>query len=135
MHVSHGGSLHARHAVVHARQAFWHSSAHVLGQCLEVLYGGKLCVGPPVQDGFFYDIFVGSMCVRSTRCRQLSGRTDMDWLHRSITEKHYGEIEAQAKEIAKHRQPFERVVLTKEEALELFEVCSLAARLAFFAAA
>ena len=35
-------------------QVFWHSSAHVLGECLECDYGVKLCVGPPTQEGFYY---------------------------------------------------------------------------------
>lgn len=36
-----------------ARMVFWHSSAHVLGECLECSYGGKLCIGPPTEDGFY----------------------------------------------------------------------------------
>lgn len=36
---------------------FWHSSAHVLGEAMENLYGGQLCYGPPIQDGFYYDMY------------------------------------------------------------------------------
>ena len=42
-----------------ARMVFWHSSAHILGECLECSYGGKLCIGPPTEDGFYYDAYMG----------------------------------------------------------------------------
>ena len=40
--------------------AFWHSSAHILGQALETLYGSHLCIGPPLSNGFYYDSFMGN---------------------------------------------------------------------------
>jgi threonyl-tRNA synthetase len=40
-------------------QVFWHSSAHVLGECMEKKYGAHLTIGPPVQDGFYYDAYMG----------------------------------------------------------------------------
>ena len=40
--------------------AFWHSSAHVLGQALELIYGGALGIGPALESGFYYDIGLGS---------------------------------------------------------------------------
>jgi threonyl-tRNA synthetase len=42
------------------KMVFWHSSAHVLGECLECSYGAKLCIGPPTEDGFYYDAYLGS---------------------------------------------------------------------------
>lgn len=42
------------------KMVFWHSSAHVLGECLECSYGGKLCIGPPTEEGFYYDTYVGA---------------------------------------------------------------------------
>lgn len=36
---------------------FWHSSAHILGECMEAAYGGHLCYGPPIENGFYYDMF------------------------------------------------------------------------------
>ena len=42
-----------------ARTAFWHSSAHVLGEALERLYGSRLTVGPPLAGGFYYDSYMG----------------------------------------------------------------------------
>lgn len=36
---------------------FRHSSAHMLGEAMERCYGGCLCYGPPVDGGFYYDMF------------------------------------------------------------------------------
>jgi threonyl-tRNA synthetase len=41
------------------KMVFWHSSAHVLGECLECKYGAQLCIGPPTEDGFYYDAYLG----------------------------------------------------------------------------
>lgn len=38
------------------RNVFWHSSAHVLGEAAECHYGCRLSHGPPVEQGFFYDM-------------------------------------------------------------------------------
>ncbi|CAG0904674.1 unnamed protein product [Darwinula stevensoni] len=40
------------------QQVFWHSSAHVLGEAMERVYGGWLCYGPPIENGFYYDMFI-----------------------------------------------------------------------------
>jgi threonyl-tRNA synthetase len=38
------------------QDAFWHSSAHILGYAIEINYpDAKLAHGPPVDQGFFYD--------------------------------------------------------------------------------
>jgi threonyl-tRNA synthetase len=42
------------------KMVFWHSSAHVLGECLECGYGAKLCIGPPTEEGFYYDAYMGT---------------------------------------------------------------------------
>lgn len=36
---------------------FWHSSAHILGEAMEQVYGGHLCYGPPIDNGFYYDMY------------------------------------------------------------------------------
>lgn len=41
-----------------ALQVYWHSSAHVLGEALELHYGGLLCCSPPGDGGFHYDVYV-----------------------------------------------------------------------------
>ena len=50
------------------KKAFWHSSAHVLGETLEQEFGVQLCHGPPTDAGFFYDSYSGkdvSFLIRS----------------------------------------------------------------------
>ncbi|MGZ3942070.1 MAG: threonine--tRNA ligase [Bacteroidia bacterium] len=42
------------------KQTMWHSSAHLMAEALEALYPGvKLGIGPPVENGFYYDIDLG----------------------------------------------------------------------------
>ena len=38
------------------REAFWHTSAHVLAQAVKRLYPGTKCaIGPAIENGFYYD--------------------------------------------------------------------------------
>jgi len=83
------------------RQVFKHSSAHILGASLEAKFGVKLCIGPPTEEGFYYDAYMGSD---------------------AITEPDYKAIEQGAKLIVKQAHKFERLTLTKEQALDLFKV-------------
>ena len=35
----------------------WHSSAHVMAEAIEFYFPGvKLAIGPPIENGFYYDI-------------------------------------------------------------------------------
>ena len=43
-----------------AKTVFWHSSAHMLGEALEHLYGCRLTIGPPLKGGFYYDSYMGT---------------------------------------------------------------------------
>ncbi|KAK2637618.1 hypothetical protein Ddye_025413 [Dipteronia dyeriana] len=85
------------------RDAFWHSSAHILGQALEKKYGSKLCIGPCSRrgdlQGFYYDAFYGDL---------------------ALNEDHFKSIESLVKEAVKESQPFERIEVTREQALEMF---------------
>ncbi|KAF8817850.1 threonyl-tRna synthetase family protein [Cardiosporidium cionae] len=82
-----------------AKIVFWHSSAHILGEALELLYGAHLTVGPPLTSGFYYDSFVGNM---------------------SFNETDLVKVTMAAEDIVKQNQSFERLLCTKEEALKLF---------------
>ncbi|ODM98921.1 Threonine--tRNA ligase, cytoplasmic, partial [Orchesella cincta] len=82
-----------------AQAVFWHSSAHVLGEAMEKVYGGHLCYGPPIQDGFYYDMYAENDQVSSTD---------------------FGCLEGCIKGIVKEKQQFERLELTKEQLLEMF---------------
>lgn len=82
-----------------AKTVFWHSSAHMLGEALEHLYGCKLTIGPPLAGGFYYDSYMGKD---------------------SFKEDDYKPVEDEVNKIIKEKQKFERMVVTKEEALDLF---------------
>ncbi|KAJ8759024.1 hypothetical protein K2173_003262 [Erythroxylum novogranatense] len=83
------------------RDTFWHSSAHILGQSLEVEYGCKLCIGPCTTrgEGFYYDAFYGEL---------------------GLNDDHFKKIEAGALKAVGEKQPFERIELTRDQALEMF---------------
>ncbi|KAK9724251.1 hypothetical protein RND81_05G058500 [Saponaria officinalis] len=83
------------------RDTFWHSSAHILGQSLEMEYGCKLCIGPCTTrgEGFYYDAFYGEL---------------------SLNEDHFKQIEAGAAKAVAEKQPFERIEVTRQQALEIF---------------
>ena len=51
-----------------AKTVFWHSSAHMMGEALEHLYGCKLTIGPPLAGGFYYDSYMGSDTLREDDC-------------------------------------------------------------------
>lgn len=41
------------------KEVFWHSSAHIMAQAvLEVFPNTKLAIGPPIEEGFYYDFDV-----------------------------------------------------------------------------
>lgn len=40
------------------KAVFWHSSAHAFGEAMERIYAGHLCYGPPIETGFYYDMFM-----------------------------------------------------------------------------
>ena len=89
------------------KQVFWHSSAHIMGEAMEKLYGGHLCYGPPIENGFYYDVFL---------CGAPSEASDLC----TVSQTHYPVIETSMKSICNEKQPFERLELTKEELLEMF---------------
>lgn len=89
-----------------ARQVFWHSSAHVMGEACERRFEGCcLGYGPPIEEGgFFYDMSLGD--------------------EKTISTEDYKGIEDVAKIAVKEKQPFERLELPKEVLLEMFRVSS-----------
>lgn len=81
------------------KTVFWHSSAHVLGAAIENTYGAHLTIGPPLQAGFYYDAYMGDD---------------------SIHEEELKTIESAATKVCSSKHPFQRLVLSKAEALEMF---------------
>ena len=77
-----------------------HSTAHAMAQAVLELYpGSKLTIGPPIEDGFFYDI-------------EVAGRITDDDLPR---------IEERMREISARDLPVEREAVSKAEAQRLYE--------------
>lgn len=82
------------------KYTFWHSSAHVLAEAVQELYpNAKFGIGPPIENGFYYDIDFGDQTV---------GQDDLD------------EIEDKMIEMARKKSSFERKPVTKEEALQFY---------------
>jgi threonyl-tRNA synthetase len=41
------------------REVFWHSSSHIMAQAVTELFPGtKLAIGPPIEEGWYYDFDV-----------------------------------------------------------------------------
>ncbi len=82
------------------REVYWHSSAHLLAQAVKELFPhAKLAIGPPIEDGFYYDIDVG----------------------RPLTPEDLQRLEDRMRELAARDQPIERVEIPREEALRLYQ--------------
>ena len=56
---------------------FWHSSAHILGEAMERVYGGHLCYGPPIESGFYYDMHSEDYRVSEIFLKDLFFRTEL----------------------------------------------------------
>jgi threonyl-tRNA synthetase len=49
------------------KHAFWHSSAHLMAEALEVLYPGiKFGIGPAIENGFYYDVDAGERIIKES---------------------------------------------------------------------
>lgn len=83
------------------KKAFWHSSAHVLAQALEELYPGiKLWVGPPIENGYYYDV---------------------DFGENTISENDFKKIETKMLEIARGKHDFRMREVSKSDALSYYK--------------
>lgn len=82
------------------RSIYWHSSAHLLAQAVKQLFPeAKLAIGPPIDDGFYYDIDIG----------------------RPFMPEDLERIEAKMRELARRDQPIERVEIPRDEAIRMYE--------------
>jgi threonyl-tRNA synthetase len=76
-----------------------HSAAHLLAHAVVTLYPGtKYGIGPAVENGFYYDFY----------------------REQPFTPEDLEKIEARMKELAEAALPIEKIILSKQEALELF---------------
>ena len=82
------------------KSTLWHSSAHLMAEALEVHFPGiKLAIGPPVKNGFYYDV---------------------DFMDHTFSEKDLERVEQTMKDLAKLKQPFVRKEVSKAEAIAYF---------------
>ena len=82
------------------KNTYWHSSAHLLAEALEALYPGiKLAIGPPIQQGFYYDIDFGDY---------------------KFTSDDFEKVEQKMKELAKQSNQFIRQEISKSDAVAYF---------------
>ncbi|MEO0289777.1 MAG: threonine--tRNA ligase [candidate division WOR-3 bacterium] len=83
------------------RETFWHTSSHVMAQAVKELFPfAKLTIGPPIENGFHYDFFMGE---------------------KTFTPEDLEKIEKRAKEIIERDLKVERIEIKKEEALKIFK--------------
>jgi threonyl-tRNA synthetase len=82
------------------KQAFWHSSAHVMAQAILKFYpNAKLTIGPAIANGFYYDI---------------------DFGEDNISEKDFPQIEKKMLEIARQKHEFSLREVSKADALSYY---------------
>ena len=82
------------------KAAMWHSSAHLMAAAIEALYPGvKFGIGPSIDNGFYYDIDTGDI---------------------TLTEADLTNIEKKMLELAREKETFERVEVSKADALKYF---------------
>lgn len=83
------------------KKVFWHSSSHLMAEALEDLYPGvKFGIGPAIENGFYYDVDLGG---------------------RQISETDFPKIEKRMLELAREKQDFVRIDVSKAEAMKHFE--------------
>lgn len=84
-----------------AKSTFWHSTAHLMAEAIEDRFPGvKFWVGPPVDNGFYYDIDLGGQ---------------------SLHEEDLRAIETKMAQLAKQNNPFIRKEVPKADAIAYFE--------------
>ncbi|MBW7869080.1 MAG: threonine--tRNA ligase [Brumimicrobium sp.] len=83
------------------KSTMWHSSAHLMAEALEAIYPGvKLAIGPPVKNGFYYDVDFGDY---------------------SFAEKDLEAVENKMRELAKNNSEYIRKEVSKADAIAYFE--------------
>ena len=83
------------------KQAFWHSSAHILAQTIKFFYPKcKLTIGPSIENGFYYDV---------------------DFDGDTISEKDFQKIEVKFLEFARLDSQFKMKSISKKDALDFYK--------------
>ncbi|KAF2175052.1 threonyl-tRNA synthetase [Zopfia rhizophila CBS 207.26] len=83
------------------QKVFWHSSAHILGEACERRFGCDLCIGPPIEDGFYYEMALPDKA--------------------AVEQTDHKPLENIVSSIVKEKQVFQRLSLSKDNLLEMFK--------------
>ena len=82
------------------KSTFWHSSAHLMAEAVESMFPGvKFWVGPPVENGFYYDMDLGD---------------------KQISEEDLRKLETKMNELAKQNNSYSRKEVAKADAVKYF---------------
>ncbi len=82
------------------KATFWHSSAHLMAEAIEALYPGtKFGIGPPIENGFYYDIDTGDTVLSSDE---------------------FAKIEEKMLELARQKNSYTRHEVSKKDAIDYF---------------
>ncbi len=82
------------------KSTMWHSSAHLMAEALEGFFPGtKFGIGPPIENGFYYDIDLGE---------------------RTISPDDFKRIEDKILELAKRNEQYVRKDVSKADAIAYF---------------
>jgi threonyl-tRNA synthetase len=83
------------------KQIFWHSTAHLMAEALEALYPGvKFGIGPPIDQGFYYDVDLPEGTVLSSE--------------------DFPRIEEKMRELVNADEPYQRIEIEWEDAVAYF---------------
>ncbi len=83
------------------KEAFWHSSAHLMAEAIEYFYPGtKFGIGPSIETGFYYDIDLPD--------------------GQQLSEKDLEKIEKKMLELARQRNTITRKEISKSDVIKLF---------------
>lgn len=82
------------------KHTFWHTSAHLMAQAIQMLYpNAKFGIGPAIENGFYYDIDFGEEVLK---------------------ESDFAAIEKKMMEIVATKQTLTRVDISKADAMKMF---------------
>jgi threonyl-tRNA synthetase len=82
------------------KETFWHSSAHLMAEALQELYPDvKFTIGPPIDQGFYYDVDLGDQTLSSDELEK---------------------IEEKMLELARRDVEYERQEVAKDDAIEYY---------------
>ncbi|GAB5523096.1 MAG: threonine--tRNA ligase [Roseivirga sp.] len=82
------------------KATFWHSSAHLMAEALEILYPGtKFGIGPSIEAGYYYDVDFGDQ---------------------EFDAAHLEKIEQKMLELARQKNTYNRTEVSKADAIAYF---------------